>query len=300
MTQPFHHFVPKVILRNFTDGASNSLWFYKEGRPNPHPMRQGIQPMPVQRNIDTIFGARGLNTYRTFDGTNSTDVETFLANNIESKWKDVLNELISCRTSAQLKEIDNNHGTVIRQMFVTMLRRSPEAMGRSVSTDRQQTADHMREAVEQLISEYPVSPDDIAELIEPNNMDRMGREVEVTHITNAPNPELWNHLRLCGLALARVKHRQEQLLISSNPVVFYNSADGLFRGRSVMMAISNKVLLSLDMTSQHYPVDLIKAKWSAKINHFSARQSTAIASSKKRVVLNHMNSIRGWNPDLKW
>lgn len=300
MTQPFHHFIPKVILRNFTNGQSESLWFYKDPKPNPHPMRKGIKPKPEPRNIESIFGARGLNSYRTFDGNKTLRVEKFLGDSIENKWKDVLTALIACKASEQLQEIDSHYGVIIRQMFLTMLRRSPEAFGKSLSRERVQSNLLFSKAKEELVSEGAITPIEAAEVFHSTEIERLVREVEITHITMPPNPELWHYLELCGLGILRIKHGSCPLLISSNPVLFYGGQDGLFKGRSVVMPISSKVLISLDISLRDYPVTLMNKRQAASVNHFSAQQSTAIASFEKSVVMKYQKYVRRWNADLIW
>jgi hypothetical protein len=148
MSKPFHHFIPRVFLLNFTQANAENLWFYKARK--PHPRRNGVEQKAELRNLKSIFGKRGLNTYTKFNGNETEEIEAFLADKFENFWKPALQDLINCRDEQDVRDVDEKHSKLIRLIFLSLLRRSPESLGRTKPREAELEEAFLKQAISDL------------------------------------------------------------------------------------------------------------------------------------------------------
>lgn len=298
MSKPFHHFIPRVFLLNFTHGETENLWFYKERK--PHPQRNGVEQKAELRNLKTIFGKRGLNTYTKFNGNETEEVEAFLADKFENFWKPALQDLINCRNEQDVDEIDEKHFKLIRLIFLSLLRRSPESLGRTKLRDAEVSEASLKKAISELEMEGEFIEEDKEIFLNPKERKRITREVSVSWIISPPNPKLWMHFRMSHLSIQKTSYTSDPLLISSNPILFYRSDNRYRTMMDMILPISSRHLLTLSSIQPLRKFSTLKNDRVIEINKRLSKQSSAIASNNKRVTTQNKKFVMPWSEKLIW
>lgn len=298
MSKPFHHFIPKVFLLNFTQGDTENLWFYKERK--PHPQRNGIAQDPELRNLRSIFGKRGLNIYTKFDGSETEEIETFLADKLENYWKPILRALMSCRDGQDVEQVDQQYSKHIRLIFLSLLRRSPESLGRTKSKESWLAEASLELAISDLESNADFTEKDREFFLNEKERERITREVSVSWIVSPPNRQLWMHFQLSSLSIQKTSYTSDPLLISSNPILFYRGDNRSRPMMDMILPISNRHLVTLSSIQPLRTYSSLKNEKVIEINKKISQQSSAIASCKKQTILRNKGFVMPWSDNLIW
>lgn len=298
MSKPFHHFIPRVFLLNFTQGDTENLWFYKERK--PHPQRNGVEQKAELRNLKTIFGKRGLNTYTKFNGNETEEVEAFLADKFENFWKPALQDLINCRDEQDVKKVDEKHSKLIRLIFLSLLRRSPESLGRTKPREAELAEASFKQALSELEMEGDFIEQDKETFLNPKERERITREVSVSWIVSPPSPQLWMHFQRSHLSIQKTSYTSDPLLISSNPILFFRSDNRYPTMMDMILPISSRHVLTLSSIQKLRKFSTLKHDQVVEINKRLSKQSSAIASHNKRVTTRNKKFVMPWSENLIW
>ncbi len=145
-----HHFVPKAILRNFCFAGETTHYVSAHRK----------HPTAEQRNIETIFCKRHLNSFKRLDGTRDASLERFYSATLDDKISGVVAEVRSAIQKSGRVDLAPTTANFLRLFLYHHARRTPEAAGLTDSDLRefvQEQFPSMREKAASMFGEDAAS-----------------------------------------------------------------------------------------------------------------------------------------------
>ena len=265
-----HHYIPELILRNFTDEKGVLNCVYKSsGR-------------VFRSSPSGVFAENHLHTQRDAFGNKDMSVETKLAVSIERPVVPVVEKIVQKARIGQTPGLAVSEKRAWDNFFCCQLTRLPSAR-RSLS-DGEIVSQHLRMFEEE---KRPLTSSERATYEDP------ALQREIVHnawveILPESEGELMEVLRSKGLVIGVIKNPKKSFVIGDNPTVRIEPL-----GRShlrfpeveILFPISHDVMVTPGhLAGEENIVDLVETKWIRKVNETIFQQSSIIAGRSQRLI----------------
>jgi Protein of unknown function (DUF4238) len=272
--QKMHHFVPKMLLKHFSN-ESGKLWFFR---------KDSKMQVPALTSYEDVFSEGQLYAFQEDNGSENLTAETKLSE-IESSIASIIKCLVRWDRKSPLP-LDVNQVHQINSFIVQMFKRNPSTLRQFVTTESvkssfQKTKEEVRGEGQIISEEFErrlLAPDEIAKAV---------GETQVTSVL-ITGDELQAVLRDRGIFLAYSE--KEEFLIGSNPVLRRKGLkhDGLTDpSAEFWLPISPKLCVS--PFGKLGSVTILKAndRFAKQLNDQCWLQSGAVVARSKSTIESH-------------
>lgn len=188
-----HHFIPEFVLRNFAD-ADGRLWFH---RPD-----FGLEVIPTSPK--NLFVEGNLNTLIGENGEKDVRIER-LFSRLEGMAGEIFPSILNAARTGQSIRLSGSAWDVWDNYMYYQMKRSPSAMRRA------EIEVNLDEILDQTIADEEAAGRlDAAtkiELLSDISKSTLRHNARASARIRRPEPELWNLIQSCGLALLVIPDR---------------------------------------------------------------------------------------------
>ena len=270
-----HHFVPRMLLRRFTDENGRLHFFDKRIA------EKGV----LSASPANLFVERHLYTQHGEDGDKDVSVETMLAG-LEGPADKIIEKIISAARTGQLPNLTPSEKSSWDQYFYYQWKRVPDVHDGIVSSAE------FEEWIRQFVEEFeetirPLTADEHSKMKDPKVLAGIRQNARVQAVAK-PGDEMVRILGDKGLLVAIIPNPKKSFVIGSHPVVKLT-----YPGRSNLADPSVEVWLPLAHDVAVTPgfsrvteklVELNEDRHIRMINEATLKQSTAIAGRSRTLV----------------
>lgn len=297
MTRPFHHFLPKVVLRGFCIAGSEAVWYCQSKPPKLAPYKKfQARLVPVRRNIATIFGKRGLNTYVDVRGNENSEIEQYYSKSLENKWQPALMAARTCTCCADTDYVSQKFSRTLAEALYFCARRSPDLTDISDAELYQQYEAFVYRAFERLGGGHgSIGDEDIKYLLSRRSKEAVLGEVRVVG-TATPTSKTLAAIAGSHMIFLKAPSNREGFIISSCPVLRMNpnlgDEDGLPVGFQTYMPISSEICIGFVRQKPAKRFFNINKKQIREFNSQLARQSSSVAAESKENLNRYIKYLK--------
>ena len=271
MDEPIrHHFIPKMLLRNFTD---------KDGQLHCFSKTAG---KVFSSGPEGVFARNHLHTQRDAYGNKNVSVEHELGTAIEGPATHVVQKIIEKARIGSPPRLTGSEKRTWDAFFCSLLRRLP-AMRESLSD-----AELVQQALDQF--EQDVRPLTNSERKEYQNADL---QRELTHnawvqTLSRPKGALMDVARSKGLLVGVIGNPQKSFVVGDIPTLRYTPkgrTDLIFPEVELLLPISHDVMVTPAFLAGHEElITILDTKWIREKNEAIFDQSKLVAAKSQKLI----------------
>lgn len=269
-----HHFVPKLILRHFTD-ENGKLFFFDRRVPDI-----GVRPSTPTK----IFRQNHLYSTIAPDGSKDPQLEGDISK-IETRADEVVTKIIDNVRRGLAPSLSDQEKMLWDEFTLLQWKRTPQSLEKYMNPDA------ANESIDQLIAEFEqhqrrLTQNEREQLNQPGARDRLIQNIKVDVVRRRPNKSI-SFLNERGIGIAVISNKDKSFVIGSNPIVKLNHP-----GRShisdhsteVWFPISHDIAITPGLDRGSEIIVEMKDSNLRNLNLLIAKQSTVVAGRSKRLV----------------
>ncbi len=204
-----HHYIPRMLLKNFVDRDHNLHWSFTDDRRGLKKAR--VEGVFVERHLYSVIGR---------DGDRDPAIEAELSR-IEGDAAKVLDTILTAARAGRPPDLSTQEKSVWYRFFLVQWRRTPE-LQQSVASDAVLGA-LFDSAIELVLTKFPERADEVKEFT-PAERARMIHNIR-TEIVLETKPNVEKLLEERGIMIMRIERDDKAFVIGSRPVVVFNGSE---------------------------------------------------------------------------
>jgi hypothetical protein len=270
-----HHFVPRMLLNNFTDEDGYLHWRFLNGRHET--LRRG--------RPDEVFFENHLYSTMTEDGAKDARIEQQFLAVLESDAAPAMRAILEAARASKPPVLTDDQRASWIAFFLTQWRRTPDRQ-KAVLPDAK-GMELLEEILEEVRQALPWRLAEIGRLSTENAKRRALRNARIDGLRQL-NVKILEVLEHRGIAVLRIVKPRRSFVIASNPVAKMTS-----EGRNDLSDISAEMWLPIasdvavgigNGSREVLLIELADERPVRQINQAIARQSSAIAGCSAALV----------------
>ncbi|WP_158912788.1 DUF4238 domain-containing protein [Caulobacter sp. S45] len=264
----YHHFVPQMVLRRFTD-AKGKFWIYIK-----------VANKVVPGSPETQFGETHFHTVEDADGQKDTSAEQRLSV-LEGKANLIIEKIVAAARAGKTPGLTAEEKATWDTFFHLQWKRVPDMLDKAATFQNPDTA--VDAVLVKARALYPDQEEKIAALDNPEARARLlqGGKVRAIEQSGGKVPAV---LAGRGLAIARITAPGESFAIGSLPMVRLKG-DLTDPDSEVWMPVASDVAVGVGLASgEETLIDLSDLKPIWDFNAVTAAQSSKFAAASKALV----------------
>jgi hypothetical protein len=275
-----HHFVPKVLIKRFTDSDG---WLHGFNK-------RDVSPVVRKSRLDNVFVQGHYYSEVNADGSRDAETELWLAQ-LEDKIDQIFQKIIIAVERNQLPQLSCMEKQTWVKFFITQWRRVPDLHDETRVKFAAQEFDNV---VDNVKSRFPDRVDEIETVISDTHKARIIRNAYIRMLSLPPSePE--RVLMDRGIVYLSTYGTAKSFIIGSRPVIQMNFQQGKTLADSsseMWLPISTNVALGVgDPWEQEKLMHLNDPRLVRHLNISIARASTSFASCSHKLTASLANSM---------
>jgi hypothetical protein len=270
-----HHFVPQLLLKNFTDDDGYLHWRFLSGRHEA--LRRG--------RPDEVFFENHLYSTMSEGGKKDARIEQQFLAVIESDAAPVVRTILEAARAGKPPVLADDQRAAWIAFFLTQWRRTPDRQ-KAVLPDAH-GMEMLEEMLEKLRQSFPERSAEIARLSTESEKRRTLRNTRIEGLRQI-SPKVLAVLEQRGIAVLRIVKPRRSFIIASNPVAKMTSEgrnDLSDTSAEMWMPIASDVAVGIGPGSRDVLlIEVTDERPVRQINQAIARQSSAIAGCSAALV----------------
>ena len=272
-----HHFIPQLILRNFTNDDGYLHCYSKQAR------RMFKSPP------SNVFLKKHLYSQRDERGKKNPSVEIEISNSIDGPAAPVLDKIVKSGRNGTLPGLTGLEKRIWDEFFCCQLRRLPTARG-SISD-----AELVAEALDDFERHIQLLSATLRDKYKDAGLQRDLAHNAWAKIIAQGGGELMDVLQQKGLAVGVIGNPKKSFIIGDNPTVRITPHGNTHLSHpqvELLLPIAHDVIVTpCYSTGKEELASLVDSDWVRKINESIFRQSNVIAGRSRKLV-ESLSSVR--------
>ena len=265
-----HHFIPQLILRNFTTDDGYLYCYSKQAR--------RIFKSPPSN----VFLKKHLYSQRDERGKKNPSVEIEISNSIDGPAAPVLDKIVKSARNGTLPGLTSLEKRIWDEFFCCQLRRLPTARG-SISD-----AELVAEALDDFERHIQPLSATLRDKYKDAGLQRDLAHNAWTRIVAQGGGELLDVLQRKGLAIGVIRNQKKSFIIGDNPTIRITPRGNTHLSHpqvELLLPIAYDVIVTPGYSAgKEELASLIDSDWVRSINEFIFRQSNVIAGRSRKLV----------------
>lgn len=275
-----HHYVPQMLLNNFTDQQDWLHWCFMSGNDRN----------PKRGRPKEVFAEGHLYSTLSVDGAKNPRIEKEFLSELENEATPVVKKIVAHARSGNVPPLSITEREIWSVFFLTQFRRTPDRQ-KSLFTDAEAMA-ALEQVIETAVAEAPHRKQEAEQNLTEDVKRLMLRNTRID-VLEQFNPKTLTAIFDRGLTVLRIPRGNRAFIIGSNPVVKLTSEGNTdIRGDIAQMwlPIASDVAVGLGRGRREVAlVDLISDRQVRHLNDAIARQSSAIAGRSPLLIASVAN-----------
>ncbi|MEQ8287245.1 DUF4238 domain-containing protein [Thalassospira sp.] len=278
-----HHFVPRMLLRNFAN-ERNKLWWFRNA--------SGL-PCPQERLPESIFFQNHLHAEQLKSGEKDVSLEDeFEA--LENLIAPLFAKIIQRSEAGENLMLSDEERTLCAVYIYTQWKRTPQSFGQQLIQD--QFLAYRDRAISRLRQKSDKFDDEIEDwLSDEVAQERVKQNIRVG-IMRRMDPQVSDWLSKLSIGVGRISNAKKAFVITSNPVVKLTTRDSSTLGEpgvGFYLPISKRVVLfTSTFGDETHGMSIVNDRWIRNFNLALCGQSEEIAGHSKELV-HSLTKVRG-------
>lgn len=270
-----HHYVPQLLLNNFTDQDDWLHWCFTSGNDRN----------PKKARPKEVFAEGHLYSTLSVDGSKDPRIETEFLREMESKAKPVLEHIIEHARSGNVPSLSIAQREIWSVFLLTQWRRTPDRQ-KSLFTEAEAMA-VLEQVIETAVAEAPHRRQEAEQNLTDDVKRLILRNTRIDALALF-HPKTLTAISDRGVTVLRIPRGNRAFIIGSNPVVKLTSEGNTDIRRDIAqmwLPIASDVAVGLGPGRREVTlVDLASDRQIRQLNDAIARQSSAIAGRSPLLI----------------
>jgi hypothetical protein len=274
-----HHFVPKVLLKRFTD---NDGWLHSFNKLDPTPAIRKSRP-------ENLFVQKHYYSEVDADGARDVEMEQWLAG-LEADIDPILDRMVCAIEKGSTPSLSSAEKNVWIRFFITQWRRVPDLHD---ETRADFAAREFDGVIERVKARFPDRNDEINSLESDEQKARIIRNAYI-RMLQLPPSEPERILSARGVVFLSTHRTNKSFIIGSRPVIQMNFTQGKTladHSSEMWLPISSKVAVGVGHQWEREKLLHLRDSWSVRhLNSSIAAKSNSFASCSEKLTASIANA----------